>query len=134
MESCLSVPTKPLDMLQNVQNSAARVLTHTKPWQQYIFFQCSLCLWDAASKSLVLSGTGDVTGSRKNYKLFAPHLSPHTLGDQVPCLFERIFWFWQEKKACIIECDAMHPGKCMPGLQTATKWSHFTTIFLRPCK
>ncbi len=30
--------------------------------QQYIFFRCSLCLWNAAAKSLVLLGTSDVTG------------------------------------------------------------------------
>ncbi len=40
-----------------------------------IFFQCCLCLWDEPLKSLVLLGTNDVTGSRRNYKLFTPFLS-----------------------------------------------------------
>ncbi len=42
------------------------------------FFQCSLCLWDAASKSLVLP-------RMKNYKMFTPRLSPLTPGEPAPC-------------------------------------------------
>ncbi len=42
------------------------------------FFRYSLRFYDVASKSLVLPGASDVTGSRKNYKLFTPRLSPHT--------------------------------------------------------
>ncbi len=48
------------------------------------FFQCSLCIWDAASKFL-LPGTSDVTSFRRYYKLFTPRLSPHTPGE--PAMF-----------------------------------------------
>ncbi len=44
----------------------------------YLSFQYSLCPWGAAAKSLVFRGTSDITGFRKNYKLFTPRLSPHT--------------------------------------------------------
>ncbi len=96
-----------------------------------IFF--SLCLWDTASKSLVLPGTTDITGSRKNYKLFTSRLSLCTPGEMMPCLFWEDFMALVDQKPLIVESlailnkrnvlmrqilpwrpsrDAMHPGTC----------------------
>ncbi len=42
-------------------------------------------------QNLFLPGTSDVTGSRKNHKLFSPHLSSCTPGEPALCLFLRGF-------------------------------------------
>ncbi len=96
------------------------------------FFQCSLCLWDEASISLVLPGTTDVTGSRRKYKLFTPHLSLRrmastvffwedflALGDKKPLVFEN-YPILNKRNVLtdnnlgdlffVCVCDAVHPG------------------------
>ncbi len=64
-----------------------------------IFFQCCLCLWDVASKSLALPGHSDIIGSRKNHKL----LTLRTPGEPAPCLFWEDFLALAGEKPLVID-------------------------------
>ncbi len=59
--------------------------------------------WIAPSKFLFLPGTSDISGSRRNYKLFTRHLSPRTPCEQTACLFWEDFLALADQKPIIIE-------------------------------
>ncbi len=109
-------------------------------WKLQNIFECFLCLWDAASESLVLPRTSDITGSEELQTVYLVTFPSHSR-QAAPCFLWEEFQALANQKPFVIEnyavlnkrhvlmqsiatmetwqvlfaCDAMHPGTCRHG-------------------